>query len=216
ASSRRGRTTVGPSAADDGANASGVGGSNAIAEVATVGSADSVDGEEPSSGSGFVRASASRGNESLAMAVQPLLRRRIIRTMNRSTTTGTPTAIPARLTAVKDQVGPAGADRARTSMTHWKSADADPSDTTTFTANVPVSLRPNSKADEDPPTGTPFTVHAYVSGSPSGSNAPTWNVVDSEVLSISEAGGVADSMMGPRFPISIVLVVSLYAPRSSV
>src|SRR5207249_10763639 len=144
ASSRRGPTTGGSSATDDGANASGVGGSNAIAEVATVGSAGSVDGEEPSSGSGFVRASASCGNESLAMAVQPLLRRRIIRTMNRSRTTGTPTAIPARLTVAKDQVGPAGADRARTSTTHWKSAEADPSDTTTFTTNVPVSLRPNS------------------------------------------------------------------------
>src|SRR5437867_6691106 len=144
ASSRRGLTTGGSSATDDGANASGVGGTKAIAEVATVGTAASVGGGEPSSESGFVRWSASCGNESLAMAVQPLLRRRIIRTMNRRTRTGTPTAIPARLTAVNDQVGPAGADGARTSTTHWKSAEADPSDTTTFTTNVPVSLRPNS------------------------------------------------------------------------
>src|SRR5438034_811031 len=147
ASPRRGRTTVGPSATDDGANASGVGGSNAIAEVATVGSAGSVDGEEPSSGSGFVRASASCGNESLAMAVQPLLRRRIIRTMNRSRTTGTPTAIPARLTVAKDQVGPAGADRPPTSTAPWELGEADPAGTTTFTTDVPVSLPPNPEGD---------------------------------------------------------------------
>src|SRR6266566_1760291 len=67
---------------------------------------------------GLVRTSVSGVNESAAMAVQPLLRRRIIRTINRRTINGTPTAIPRRATDVNGPVGPAGVARSRTSTTH--------------------------------------------------------------------------------------------------
>src|SRR5437870_13231433 len=95
----------------------------------------------------------------------------------------TPTAIPMDATDVRDHGEPAGAFRSCTSTTHWKPVVADPSDTTTLTTKVPVSFRTNSSDGEDPPTAAPSTVHLHVSGSPSGSHPPPWNVVEPYALS---------------------------------
>jgi len=118
ASSGRGSGTPGSTTGGGGGSASGAGGSIMITEVAMAGATGAVDGDDSSSGFGLVRTSVSGVNESAAMAVQPLLRRRIIRTINRRTTNGTPTAIPRRATDVNGPVGPAGVARSRTSTTH--------------------------------------------------------------------------------------------------
>src|SRR5881628_2887641 len=206
ASSWRGSGTAGSIAGGGGVIvAGGGGGSKAIAEVSTGAATGSAAGEL-SSGLGLVRVSVSGTRDSATMAAHRLLRRWINRMTIRRAANSTPTAIPMDATDVRDQGEPAGASRPCTSTTHWKSVVADPSDTTTLTTKVPVSFRTNSNEGEDPPTAIPSTVHVYVSGSPSGSNAPTWSVVDSDALTTSESWGLVDSTMGARFPTSIVIV----------
>ena len=137
----------------------GGGGSNVIADVATVGAAGSAEGGELSSGLGLVRVSVSGASESATMAAHRLLRRWINRMTIRRAANSTPTAIPMDATEVRDHGEPAGAFRSCTSTTHWKSVVADLSDTTTLTTKVPVWFRANSYEGEDPPTATPSTVH---------------------------------------------------------
>src|SRR5437867_6810642 len=143
----------------------GGGGSKAIAEVSTGAATDSAAGEL-SSGLGLVRVSVSGASESATMAAHRLLRRWINRMTTRRAANSTPTAIPMDATDVRDHGEPAGAFRSCTSTTHWKSVVADPSDTTTFTTNVPVAFRTNSNEGEYPPAAPPPTVHLSVGVSP--------------------------------------------------
>src|SRR2546430_15246259 len=114
----------------------GSGGSNVIADVATVGASRSAEGGKLSSGLGLVRVSVSGARESATMAAHRLLRRGINRMTTRRAANRTPTAIPMDATDVRDQGEPAGASRPCTSTTHWKSVVAEAAGQTTLTTEV--------------------------------------------------------------------------------
>src|SRR5207249_1757792 len=104
---------------------------------------------------------------------------------------------------------------ARTSIVQAKLASARPSETRTRTTWVPTFEPWNTYADDEPPTDSPSTSHEYVRRSPSGSEATTTSVSASPGPRTMLACGLAETIEGPRFPISIDPATLSTAPRSS-
>src|SRR5437867_11939013 len=85
----------------------------------------------------------------------------------------------------------------------------------TRTTWVPTFEPWNTYADDEPPTDSPSTSHEYVRRSPSGSDATTTSVSASPGPRTMLACGLAETIEGARFPISIDPATLSTAPSSS-